>query len=369
MSEVYFADLRADRPTRSVPKKIAKLFKAAGLADTFHKGDLVAIKSHFGELGSTSFLRPQYISAVVDRVAAKGGKPFLTDCNTLYLGGRANAVDHLTVAAKHGFMPPVVNAPMIIGDGLTGQDHYEIPVDLKHCKTIKVGAVVEHADSIICVSHVKGHMMTSVGAAMKNLGMGFGSRAGKLQMHQNIRPVVKTPSCKACGECVKHCPAGAISIVNKKARISREKCIGCGECYVSCFNKAITAGKWTKPEVLEERIVEYCYGIIKEKGKERMGYISLIIDVTPHCDCVPWSDMPIVPDVGILASKDIVSIDQAAIDLINAQIGLPGSVLKKKMGEGEDKLRELYSVDWKTQLDYAERLGLGERKYELLKVK
>ncbi len=369
MSEVYFADLRADRPSQSVPQKISRLFKAAGLADTFHKGDLVAIKSHFGETGSTSFLRPQYVSSVVDLVAAKGGKPFLTDCNTLYVGGRANAVDHLTLAAKHGFMPPVVNAPMVIGDGLSGHDQYEIPVNLKHCKTVKVGSVVEHTDSIICVSHVKGHMMTSIGGALKNLGMGFGSRAGKLEMHHNVRPVVKAPSCKACGECVRHCPAGAISIVDKKARIERSKCIGCGECFVSCFNDAIEPGKWTRPEELEERIVEYCYGIINAKGRERMGYVSFIVDVTPHCDCVPWSDMPIVPDVGILASKDIVSIDHAAIDLINAQIGLPGSVLKKRMGSGEDKLSELYSVDWKPQLEYAESLGLGEQKYQLLKVK
>jgi len=337
MSEVYFADLRADRASKSVPQKISRLFKRAGLADTFHKGDLVAIKSHFGESNSTSFLRPQYVSTIVDLVAAKGGKPFLTDCNTLYLGGRSNAVDHLSLAAKHGFAPPVVNAPMVIGDGLTGQDSFEIPVGLKHCKTVKVGTVVEHTDSILCVSHVKGHMLSGIGGAIKNLGMGFGSRAGKLDMHHNIKPVVKTPSCKGCGECARHCPAGAISIIDKKARIARKKCIGCGECFVSCFNDAISPGKWAPAEELEERMVEYCYGIIKEKGKERIGYVSFIVDVTPHCDCVPWSDMPFVTDVGILASKDIVAIDQAAGDLINAQVGLEGSVLRRTWGKARTR--------------------------------
>lgn len=368
MSEVYFADLRADRESRNVPNKISKLFKAAGLAQTFKKGDLVAIKSHFGEPGSHTFLRPQFCAKVVELVAKNGGKPFLTDSNTLYRGGRANAVDHLTSAAKHGFFPPVVDAPLVIADGLTGKDQVEIRVDLKHCKTVKVGTAAFHADSIICVSHVKGHIMTGFGGAMKNLGMGFGSRAGKLEMHNEISPKVKEAECKGCGLCAKYCPTSAIRVRGKKAHIDPEKCIGCGECFVTCVNSAIDAGEWSSNEKAMEKIVEYCYGIMRSK-KGRMGYISFILDFTPLCDCPSWSDHPIIPDVGILASRDIVAIDQASADLVNAQPGIEGTKLRRRdLAPGTDKLRALNDVDWTVQLKYAEELGLGSREYRLTKV-
>ena len=368
MSEVYFADLRADRESKNMPNKIAKLFRAARIGDVFDKGDLVAIKTHFGEPGSHTFLRPQYSAKVVELVAKKGGKPFLTDSNTLYTGGRTNAVDHLTSAARHGFVPPVVNAPVIIADGLTGRDHAEIRVDLRHCKTVKVGSAAVHADSIICVSHVKGHIMTGFGGAMKNLGMGFGSRAGKLEMHTDFTPKVKEDVCKGCGLCAKHCPSKAIAMSGKKARIDPKRCVGCGECYITCYNQAIDPGEWSGNEIGQEKIVEYCYGIMKGK-KGRMGFISFIVDFTPLCDCPSWSDHPVIPDVGILASRDIVSIDQAAADLVNAQAGIEGTKLEKGfLAPGKDKIQALNNVDWRPQLKYAEELGLGSRKYDLIRV-
>jgi len=364
MSKVFFTDLKADRESRNIPSKIAKLFKTAQINGVFEKGDLVAIKSHFGEPGSTTFLRPQFCARVVDLVSRAGGKPFLTDSNTLYKGGRSNAVDHLISSARHGFVWPVVNAPMVIADGLIGKDQVEIEVNLKNCKTVKVGAAAHYADSIICVSHVKGHMLTGFGGALKNLGMGFGSRAGKLDMHTDVRPKVKEEKCKACGLCAENCPATAIT-VKKKARIDPKKCIGCGECYITCYNKAIDPGKWSNKNRVQEKIVEYCYGIMSEK-KGRMGFFNFILDFTPHCDCPPWSDAAIVPDIGILASKDIVSIDQASADLVNGQIGLEGSKLKNAFAPGQDKLRALHKVDWTVQLKYAEELGLGTRDYEIV---
>ncbi len=368
MSEVYFADLRADRASRNMPNKIQKLFRKADLGSAFAPGDLVAVKTHFGEEGLTSYLRPELVSRVVDMVSKAGGRPFLTDCSTLYKGMRTNAVDHLLLAARHGFTYPVVNAPVVIADGLRGTDDVEVPVNLKHCATVKYGAVAHHADSLIVVSHFKGHGLTGFGGAIKNVGMGLGSRRGKMEMHALVRAKVVKERCKGCGQCVVRCPADAIRVKRSKATIDPEKCIGCGECNVACQHEGIDLGDWNNYTALQERMVEYCYGILKGK-KGKAGYMTFIMDVTPLCDCYDYNDVPIVPDIGILASKDIVAIDQAAADLVNAAPGMRNSILRDGLAPGSDKFRQLVDADWTAQLRYAEELGLGQREYELIKVR
>jgi uncharacterized Fe-S center protein len=368
MSEVYFADFRADKSAHSVPNKIQRLYRKAGLGNTFAPGDLVAIKTHFGEEGNTTYLRPELVAKVVDLVAKDGGKPFLTDSSTLYKGKRTNAVDHLLVAARHGFTYPVVNAPIVMADGLKGTDYTEVKVNLRHCDTVKIGPAALHADSIIAVSHFKGHGMTGFGAALKNVGMGFGSRRGKMEMHALVRPKVKRERCKGCGRCVAQCPADAIIMKRGKAVIDPEKCIGCGECNIACRNAGIDTGPWESMIGLQERIVEYCYGILKPK-LDKTGYVTFIMDVTPLCDCYDFSDAPIVPNIGILASRDIVAIDQAAADLVNDSPGLKESMLKGGLAPGDDKFNQVVDVDWTAQLRYAEELGLGTRDYQLIKVR
>ncbi len=366
MSKVYFAGLRADRQSQNVPSKIQRLFEEAGLGSTFGDEDLVAVKTHFGEPGSTTFLRPQFVGAVVDMIHQGGGKPFLTDSNTLYLGGRSNAVDHLNAAVRHGYTYPVIDAPAIIADGLLGKDEVEVKVDLKHCRTVKFGAAAHHASSILVVSHFKGHAMTGFGGALKNLGMGFGSRAGKLEMHKLAHPAVDEDRCTGCGICAQSCPQSAID-VDKRAVIDTERCTGCGECWVACPSDAIGPQDPQSLIDIQEKIVEYCYGILKGK-KGRVGYMTFVVDVTPHCDCPGWSDLPVVPDIGILASLDPVAIDQAAADLVNRAGGLEGTQLSHHLAPGEDKIRALVDVDWTAQLRYAEELGLGSRKYELIEL-
>lgn len=368
MSKVYFANLRASSENDNIPNKIGRLFHKAGLYKIYSPGDLVGIKTHFGEPGNTAFLRPQHISKIVDLVSADGAKPFVTDSNTLYVGGRSNAVDHTLTAVRHGFSYPVVNAPVVIADGLKGNDEVEVEVDLKRCKKVKIGTAAMDADAIICTTHMKGHIVTGFGGAMKNLGMGFGSRAGKLDMHSEIRPKVNDAKCRGCGYCLTHCPGNALSIINKKASVDDAKCIGCGECLVSCRYGAMDANDWsTDNSALQEKIVEYCYGIMRGREK-KFGFMTFIVDVAPYCDCAPFNDISIVPDVGILASKDIVAIDQAAADLVNKQVGHRGSAISKSIASGKDKFHELSEVDWSIQLKYAEELGLGKRKYELVKV-
>lgn len=367
MSDVYFTDLRADRPSRNIPSKIQQLFQQAGLGETFGEGELVAVKTHFGEPGNTTFLRPQFVGAVVDMVHRKGGKPFLTDSNTLYLGGRSNAVDHLNAAVRHGYTYPVINAPVVIADGLLGRDEAEVEVNLKHCRTVRFGAAAQQAGALLVVSHFKGHAMTGFGGALKNLGMGLGSRAGKLEMHRFAHPQVDWEKCQGCGMCARSCPQESVSLREGKADIDVDRCIGCGECWVACPTDAIGPRDPHSLVGIQEKIVEYCYGILKGK-QGKVGYITFVVDVTPHCDCPPWSDRPVVPDIGILASLDPVAIDQAAADLVNRARGLEGTRLTAALAPGEDKLLALDGVDWTAQLRYAEELGLGSRSYRLVEL-
>lgn len=368
MSKVYFASMRANKRSESLVNKLGKLFYSAGFHEMLNPNELVAIKLHFGEEGNTAFIRPIYIRQVVKEIKKAKAKPFLTDANTLYVGTRANSVDHLNTALANGFGYASVEAPIIIADGLTGKSYIEIPIEGKHFKSVKIGSEVMYADAMIAISHVKGHAVTGFGGAVKNIGMGLGSRSGKQMMHSSVLPKIKEESCLRCHHCTKWCPEDAISIKAESCTIDPEKCIGCGECVVTCRNKAIAINWESDSESVMEKMVEYTLGVIK--GREnKVGYINFLMDITPDCDCCGWSDQPIVHNIGILASKDLVAIEQASIDLINQQEGIRGSALKTNFGPGEDKFRGVHSdVNYQRTLEYAEELGMGSRKYELVEI-
>ncbi|MBT3310699.1 MAG: DUF362 domain-containing protein [Desulfobacterales bacterium] len=366
-SKVYFIDLRASFKENFV-EKIGRLIDTTGLHETVSKRDLVAIKLHFGELGNTSFIRPVYIRKIVEAVKSFGGTPFLTDCNTLYAGTRSDSPHHIVTAIQNGFAFSVVEAPIIIADGLRGKNEIPVIINQKRFEKVYIGADIVNADSLVSVAHFKGHELSGFGGTLKTLGMGAASRRGKLAQHSTVSPKVKRKKCVGCGNCTEHCSQYAIILEDKKAVIDQGKCIGCGECILACPNEAVQI-KWDQSiPVFMENMMEYAMGVIKGKEKKSI-FVNFITDISPACDCMPLNDAPIVRDIGVVASTDPVAIDQASVDLINKEPALPDTCLENNREAGGDKFRGIYpNVDWSIQLDYAESIGLGTRNYDLEKL-
>ena len=370
-SPVYFAGLRARKPKDNKVKKIESLFTAAGFAGMMEKGALTAVKVHVGERGNDTFINPVFARTVVDKIKAAGGNPFLTDSNTLYNGSRHNAVDHLITAMEHGFSYATVGAPFIIADGLRGGSFTRVPINKNHFQEVKIADVITEARSMLVLSHFKGHEIAGFGGAIKNLAMGCSPSQGKCEQHIS-RFSVMPDRCIACGMCMGNCPEHAISWGThdgkKVAVINKETCVGCGECLTVCEPKATTIDWGTELKGVIERMAEYAYGAVANK-KDKVGYISFLMNITPDCDCVSWSDVPMVPDIGILASKDPVALDTACYELVNQQTGFAHSHLKCNHAPGEDKFKGAWkhtSGEW--LLTYAESIGLGSMAYELIEI-
>jgi uncharacterized protein len=361
---VYFLDLKTS-PKENRLARIGRLLDQVPFPKPLVKKNMVAVKIHFGEKGNTAYVKPIYVRPITDKIRDWGGKPFLTDANTLYVGTRSNSVSHLQTALENGFSFTTVGAPLVIADGLKGKSTIKVPINKKFFKTVSIAADVVDADALVSVAHFKGHELAGFGGTLKNLGMGCASREGKLSQHSNIAPKVTRKKCIGCGECTIHCAQGAIELQDEKSIINPEKCVGCGECILICPNAAIQI-QWNESiPVFQQKMVEYTLGVLK--GKEgRAIFINFLTDISPACDCYGHSDRPIVRDIGILASNDPVAIDQASVDLVNNEPGNKDSVLTKNYKSGEDKFRGVYpQIDWQIQLQYAEEIGLGTRKYEL----
>ncbi|MBS4536597.1 DUF362 domain-containing protein [Clostridium sp. D2Q-14] len=364
---VYFINFRSDSERNNIHNKIKRLFEKSGMKNVLTEGDLTAIKVHFGEKGRHAYLHPTFVRQIVDKVKEYGANPFLTDTNTLYTGSRTNSVIHMNTAIENGFAYSVVNAPIIIADGVYSKNSIDVEINKKHCKTAKIAGDIYNSNSMIVLSHVKGHGMAGFGGTIKNLAMGCASASGKQIQHSDAKPRVTEEKCISCGICIKNCPVNAIEM-KKKAFINHDICIGCGECTTVCPKRAIDVQWETDDNVFLEKMAEYAYGAVKDK-KGKIGYINFIMNVTPLCDCVPWNDTPIVNDIGILASFDPVAIDKASIDLIDQALGNKNSKLSNDYEIGTDKFRSIHNIDGKKILDYCEEIGLGNKKYELIEIK
>ena len=373
-SKVYFTNFRTQAFGDGLPTKLKKMIKKAGIGDIDMNGKFVAIKMHFGELGNISYLRPNYAKAVADVVKELGGKPFLTDCNTMYPGSRKNALEHLECAWENGFTPLTVGCPVIIGDGLKGTDDIEVPVEGgEYVKAAKIGRAVMDADVFISLTHFKGHEMTGFGGAIKNIGMGCGSRAGKTEQHSSGTPHITAEVCRGCKRCQRECANGGLVFdeAAKKMTVDTEHCVGCGRCLGACNFDAIAFNNENANEVLNCKMAEYTKAVVDGRPS---FHISLIVDVSPNCDCHGENDAPILPNLGMFASFDPLALDQACVDACLAATPLPNSQLAENMKKADfvdhhDHFRNSTpESEWRSCLDHAEKIGLGSRSYELIEV-
>lgn len=366
--QVYFADMRTGL-RENLHSKLERLTDAAGLSNMIREGELVAIKMHFGEKGGHAYIRPTFVRRIVDQVKKLGGKPFLTDSSTLYPGERKEAVSALTCAIENGFAYAVVNAPLIMSDGLRGHSAQRVTVHGELLSEVDIGLEIIEADALIVLSHFKCHELTGFGGAIKNLAMGCSSREGKLEQHSTVAPNISEKDCTTCGACLKACAHDAIDLSSGKAVLDATRCVGCGRCITTCEPKAIRI-QWNEESALVmKKMAEYALGAISGKSKQLL-FVNFITQVSPACDCYGHTDAPIVPDLGILASKDPVALDQACADLVNQARGLPDTAMKTGHEPGCDKFRGVYpQIDWEVQLRHGEKVELGQREYVLVKLK
>lgn len=372
-AKVYFTDFRA-LPGTNLLAKLQRLCVTAGIKNIDFKKKYVAIKIHFGEPGNLSYLRPNYAKALADLVKQLGGRPFLTDCNTLYVGRRKDALEHLDAAYENGFSPFSTGCQIIIADGLKGTDEVLVPVKGgEYVKEAKIGHAIMDADIFISLSHFKGHESTGFGGCLKNVGMGSGSRAGKMEMHSSGKPEVKQNRCVGCHTCARNCAHVAITFNDdNKAVINHDLCVGCGRCLGSCNFDAIYNPNNAAVDELDRKIVEYSKAVLDGRPS---FHINLVVDVSPYCDCHPENDLPILPDIGMFASFDPVALDQACVDACNAQDPIKGSLLDEHLHDHKhhnhhDHFKNTTpESSWEETLIHAEKIGLGVREYELITVK
>lgn len=368
-SKVYFTDMRA-LPGTNLQQKLVRLIKKAGMEQIDFSRKFVAIKIHFGEPGNLSFLRPNFAKSVADTVKELGGMPFLTDCNTLYVGRRKNALDHIDAAYENGYSPFSTGCQILIADGLKGTDELDVPVvGGEYVTAAHIGRAIMDADIFISLNHFKGHEGAGFGGALKNIGMGSGSRAGKMDMHCAGKPDVHPSQCRSCGVCAKNCAHSAISFDGAgKASINHDRCVGCGRCIGACNFDAIRNNNDSANDEMNCKIAEYSKAVLDGRPS---FHINIVNQVSPYCDCHSENDTAIIPDVGMFASFDPVALDVACADACNKMPVLPGSLLDDQLKQHGDGHHDHFcntfpTTNWRSCVEHAEKIGLGNQGYELI---
>ncbi len=333
-----------------------KLLSCINLEFIQHK-NFVAIKTHFGEENCDTFIPAELYKPLIKILNQRKTLSFLTDTNTIYVGRRANAVEHLKLAHQHKFSLENIGLPVIIADGIKGNDYVEVEINLKHFKKAMVASNIYYSDVLICVSHFKGHMLFGFGGAIKNLGMGCAARPAKYLLHNALKPKVKIQNCNGCGKCIVYCFVNALTVDKDKKIVvfDQNKCTGCGECIHVCENKVFSIPWDLSYKEVQERTVEYAYAVIKNKiGK--MLFINFLFNITKDCDCIPKQQVPVVEDIGIVAGYDPVAVDFCSLNIVNDI-------------SGKDLFKEFWpQIDYSVQLDYAEYVGLGSKNYTMVKL-
>lgn len=365
-SKVYYTSFHCKNGDSRLDK-LKRLIEKAGISTIDFEDKYAVIKIHFGEPGNLAYLRPNYAKVVADEIKALGGRVFLSDCNTLYPGGRKNALEHLDSAYVNGYNPFTTGCQIIIGDGLKGTDDVSIPVEGGvYVKEAKIGRAIMDADIVISLNHFKGHELTGFGGAIKNLGMGCGSRGGKMEMHSAGKPEVNQDLCVGCGLCMKECAHGGITVTNHKASIDHNKCVGCGRCIGACPKNATHAGEDEAFDITNCKIAEYAKAVVEGRP---CFHISLVMEVSPNCDCHGENDIALVPDVGMFASFDPVALDVACADAVNRQPIQIGSVIDDGKQDSDHFNHSHPETNWRSGMEHAQKLGIGQMEYELIEVK
>ena len=354
-SKVFLAPVMDGAAVTQQVEALQKLYTAGELNKVVAKRDFVAIKFHVGEKNNTTHVKPELIRKIVDLAKEAGGQPFLTETSTLYKGERENAVKHIMHANRHGFGIEQTGAPFIMADGLTGNAEFEIQIEGELHKSVKVARDVVSADTLIVVSHATGHVVTGLGACIKNIGMGLASRMGKMREHSAMLPEVIQDKCRFCKKCIQWCPQETIIEKNGKAFIVSENCIGCGECLAVCRFDAVKYDWNAESGFTQKSMAEHAFGSLKGKAGKSL-FINVLVDMTNDCDCFSVKQEKCIPDIGILASFDPVAIDKATLDL-TAQKN--GKTLAEMAHARNDAM---------IQIGHAAKIGMGSLEYELITV-
>ncbi|MFC1887380.1 DUF362 domain-containing protein [Candidatus Cloacimonadota bacterium] len=354
-SKIYFIPLSGKSKLAERCEAIRTILNYLPLDNILEEKRKTGIKTHFGDVNNTTHICPEVIRAVVDKVREYKALPFLMETATLYSGPRNNAVTHIELAYEHGFTYEKVNAPIIMVDGLMGNTEVEVNIPGILFKSVNIARDAVYSDCMIVVSHPTGHIVTGMGACLKNLGMGLATRKGKLKQHSSIFPKIIKNKCTYCLECYKWCPEDAIIKHADIVEIVEDKCIGCGECLSVCKFNAVKYNFAIESVELQKRVAEYAMGAIYNK-RDKCLFINVLTDMTAECDCMNIKQKPVIDDVGILAGFDPVAVDQATLDLT------------RKMNNTDLGRISKSHLDPEIQLEHAEKIGLGNRSYDLIKI-